>query len=354
VIRVGFFGAVVALLLAGCAPKQIELSKEPFPVRLSTWEALEETHHDMYAFFEAFARSCDKLEVLKPYCGITTLAELKAQFVPVKIIEEGRMTGYYEPTLHGSKTRSARYHYPIYGLPEDLVRIDLGAAYPELASYRLRGLVEGKRVVPYPDHATIHERGLDAPILCYVDSRVDAFFLHIQGSGKVLLEEGGVLNVGYADQNGHPYRAIGRYMKEKGYLEAVSMQTIRAFLEQHPDKMDEILHVNPSYIFFDAKAQGATGALGVELVAHGSVAVDRTYIPLGMPLFIKTTHPKINPWVVAQDVGGAIRGAARVDYFFGPGEEAAADAGTLYAPIELFLLLPTTVAAQWAITQNSP
>lgn len=335
-------GLVCGLFFWGCAPKQetVMPARESLAVEKVAWEYFDLTQADTELFFQTFLKSCHRNALTKPFCALEDFNAFQEAFVPYKIVHKGLMTGYYEPTLRGSKTRSDVYAYPLYGKPEGLVSVHLESVYGELSGYRLRGKLEGTRVVPYYTHQEIDTQGVDAPVICYVNSKVDAFFLQIQGSGRVELEEGGVLHVGYADQNGHPYRAIGRYMRQQGYLEEVSMQSIRAFLKEHPHKADAIMHTNPSYVFFSENTQGATGALGVELTPYASVAVDRGFIPLGLPLWIETSLPFIQPLVVAQDVGGAIRGAARVDYFFGPGEAAAERAGGLSAPVTVYLFLP--------------
>lgn len=341
---------ILALLLGGCAQKGVEinLGSQALHVKVISWEAVTNTPPPSSEFFEALKRTCKRVENLGPYCQVDSYEGLKKDFALVKINNSGTMTGYYEPTLYGSKTKSERYQYPLYGVPEDLVQIELGVLYPELKNYRLRGRLEGNKLLPYPSHEAIDKGEVEAPILCYIDNKVDGFFLHIQGSGKVVLDEGGVLYLGYADQNGHPYRAIGRIMKEEGLLKEVSMQTIRDFLDNNPQMRDEILYTNPSYIFFEPRNQGATGAAGAELVANASVAVDRRYISLGIPLMIRSDKGFISPWVVAQDVGGAIKGEARLDYFFGGGEIAAQRAGELYTSVEVYVIL----ARQFLVNQG--
>jgi len=328
--------------MGGCVQKGelMRIAKEPLHVKSVSWEEMGEYKEPNESFFKALKRTCKRVESIGPYCEINTFDDLKKHFVLAKIETKGKMTGYYEPTLYGSKTKDQRYKYPIYGQPEDLLEIDLSSLYPELSNYRLRGLIKGNKIIPYPSHEAIDKGGIKAPVLCYVDNKVDAFFLHIQGSGKVILNDGSKLNIGYANQNGHPYRAIGRIMKQYGYLDEVSMESIRSFLEQNPHKRDEILYTNPSYVFFEKRDQGATGASGARLIADSSVAVDRRYIALGMPLFLRSEKKYISPWVVAQDVGGAIKGESRLDYFFGGGDLAAKRAGELYAPVEVYLILP--------------
>lgn len=329
----------IVFLFTGCTQKQIfEFSKGEF--ERSSWKQIQITKEQFEIFLQSFKKSCNKNPYMVDYCGIETLQELKQDFALYKFSTKGFMTGYYEPLLYGSRQKSDTYKYPLYEKPKDMYEIDLSEIYEDLKGYRLRGRIQGDKIVPYYSHEEIATNGVQAEVICYVNSQVDAFFLQIQGSGKVKLDTGETINVGYADQNGHRYYAIGRYMYEKGYLKEVSMQSIRAFLEQNPQKMDEILHQNQSYVFFREKKDGATGALGVQLTQGASVAVDRSYIPLGFGLLIKSDKEYINPLVVAQDVGGAIRGEGRIDYFFGSSQKAADLAGVTKEEIELFLLVP--------------
>jgi membrane-bound lytic murein transglycosylase A len=269
--------------------------------------------------------------------------------------ESGLVTGYYEPLLNGSRVRSPRNRYPLYAPPDDLLTIDLAELYPELRDKRLRGRVDGRRVVPYWPRADI-DAGR-APVagkeLVFVDDPVDAFFLQIQGSGRVQLAEGGVMRVGYADQNGQPFRSIARVLIDRGDLapEGASMQAIKQWARQHPDALPALLDENPSYVFFrevtpDAAAaiDGPVGALGVPLAAGRAIAVDPRSIPLGAPLFLATTWPlstrPLNRLVLAQDTGGAIRGPLRTDFFWGFGEDAAREAGRRKQAARLWLLWP--------------
>lgn len=338
-MKIVLFTFAIVLLFSGCAPKKsFEFSQGEF--EKAAWSEFDISQKEFELFLQSFKKSCNKNAYTVDYCEIDSLKQLKKSFVPLKVSKSGFMTGYYEPLLYGSRQKSKRYRYPIYKKPNDMFEIDLSSVYKELEGYRLRGRIHGDKIVPYYHRAQIAKNGIDAQVICYVDNRVDAFFLQIQGSGKVRLDSGETINVGYADQNGHRYYAIGKYMYEKGYLQEVSMQTIRKFLEQNPDKMDEILNQNGSYVFFEEREQGATGALGVELTPYASVAVDRKYIPLGFGVLIQSDHEAINSLAVAQDVGGAIKGEGRIDYFFGNTEEAAALAGVMKEEIELYLLVP--------------
>jgi len=258
---------------------------------------------------------------------------------------DGVITGYYEPLLHGSRWRSARFRYPVLGLPADLLVVDLGDLYPELKGRTLRGRLDGRRVVPYPARAEITLKKIDAPVLAWVDDPVALFFLQVQGSGRIRLEDGGTLFVGYADQNGHPYYAIGSTLVNRGVLklDEVNLDSIRHWLATHPNDAEDVLNSNPSYVFFARREQPAVGALSVPLTPQRSVAVDPAFVPLGFPLWLDTALPDTSPYrrlVFAQDTGGAIKGPVRADLFFGFGPEAEKLAGSMKSPGRIFVLLP--------------
>jgi len=274
--------------------------------------------------------------------------------------DAGMVTGYYEPLLDGSRIRSERHRVPLYSAPDDLLTIDLTELYPELKDKRLRGRVEGKRVIPYWTRADI-ESG-KAPAngmreLVYVDDPVEAFFLQIQGSGRVRLAEGGVMRVGYADQNGYPFRSIGRILVERGELtlDKASMQGIKDWGRRNPEKLLPLLDENPSYVFFrevpppapgtlEAAIDGPLGTLGVPLLRERTLAVDARSVPLGAPVFLATTYPlstrPLSRLMMAQDTGGAIRGAVRADFFWGFGDEAGRQAGRMKQDGRMWILWP--------------
>lgn len=271
----------------------------------------------------------------------------------------GLVTGYYEPLLAGSRLKSAKFGVPLYASPDDLLTVDLSALHPELKNRRVRGRVDGKTVVPYWPRAEI-ERGA-APLygkaLVYVEDPIEAFFLEIQGSGRISLADGSVIRLNYADQNGHPYRSIGRVLIDRGDLarERASMQGIGAWAKANPAKLRALLDENPSYVFFrevpapaagslDAAIDGPIGSLGVALLAGRTIAVDARAIPLGAPMFLATTMPlsttPLERLVLAQDTGGAIRGAVRADFFWGFGADAGREAGRMRQDGRLWLLWP--------------
>jgi membrane-bound lytic murein transglycosylase A len=276
--------------------------------------------------------------------------------------DDGLITGYYEPLLHGSRKPSSRYRFPLYSVPEDLLVVDLAELYPELKGLRLRGRLEGRRVVPYYSRAQIDRRepGVPAKVLFWVDDPVELFFLQVQGSGQIRLDTGERVRVGYGDQNGHPYRSIGRYLIDRGELtiEQASMQGIKAWAQQNPDKLAAVLNHNSSYVFFRelaANLPGPLGALGVPVTAGRSLAVDPRYVPLGAPVYLATTWPNstrpLQRLMQAQDTGSAIRGAVRGDYYWGYGEQAGVQAGRMQQRGRMWVLLPPGLTPQGASTQ---
>lgn len=267
----------------------------------------------------------------------------------------GLVTGYYEPLLRGSRARSKGYEQPVRGVPDDLLTIDLSAVFPELKDKRVRGRLEGNKVVPYWSRAEIAAKGdkLPSRTLLYVDDAVELFFLQVQGSGRVQLADGGMVRLNYADQNGHPYQSIGKTLVERGELklEEASMQGIQSWARANPARLDALLNANPSYVFFREvpnSNDGPIGALGVPLTAERSIAIDPRSVPLGSPVFLATTRPNsaqpMNRLVLAQDTGGAIKGAVRADFFWGFGKEAGEQAGRMKQGGRMWILLPPELA----------
>jgi membrane-bound lytic murein transglycosylase A len=265
--------------------------------------------------------------------------------------DSGLVTGYYEPLLKGSRTKSAQYPYPLYKQPADLITVELADIYPELKGKRVRGKLVGNKLVPYASRADIEAATspLAGSELVWIDDIVDGFFLQVQGSGLVQLNNGQKMHVGYADQNGQAYNSIGRILIERGEInkDQASMQGIKNWGRSNPSKLRELLNANPSYVFFKelpAGLSGPLGALGVPLSAERSVAIDPKYVPLGAPIFLSTTQPNsANPLkrlMVAQDTGGAIKGGVRADYFWGAGEAAGKQAGAMKQTGKIWVLLP--------------
>lgn len=288
----------------------------------------------------------------------------QTRFVPHQVRSQdgnlaGTVTGYYEPLLRGARTRRGAFQTPLHSPPTDLVTVELASLYPELKSLRLRGKMVGNRLVPYPSRADLERQNLLAGReLLWVDDPIDAFFLQVQGSGRVRLDDTGeVVRVAYADQNGHPYRSIGRYLVDRGELslDQASMQGIKAWVAANPARVQELLNANPSYVFFREEkitdpTLGPRGALGVPLTAQRSIAIDPQFITLGAPVFLSTTLPNststLRRLVLAQDTGGAIRGALRVDFFWGFGHDAGDLAGRMKQSGQLWVLLPLALSGK--------
>jgi membrane-bound lytic murein transglycosylase A len=264
----------------------------------------------------------------------------------------GLVTGYFEPLISGSRTRDAKYATPLYRRPDDLLIVDLSAVIPELKGKRVRGRLDGNKVVPYYSRAATREApGLAGHEIVWIDNALDAFLLEVQGSGRVRLDTGETIRLGYEDQNGHPYRSIGRYLADLGVMtiDQVNMPAIRNWLAANPHRVHEVLDSNPSVVFFresplDDPSVGPKGAQGLPLTAGRSIAIDPKFLPLGAPMFLATRYPgteaPLQRLVVAQDTGGAIRGPIRADLFFGFGSEAGAQAGMMKYDGEMWLLWP--------------
>lgn len=268
----------------------------------------------------------------------------------------GLITGYYEPILHGARSPTPQFSIPLYSPPPDLLTVDLTSLYPELKGKPVRARLDGNKVVPYYSRGELaRDPGPRGNEIVWVDNALDAFLLQVQGSGRVQLAGGETIRLQYADQNGHPYHSIGRYLVEHGELtqDQATLPGIREWLTAHSDRIQEVLNANPSVVFFreepiDNPLYGPKGSLGVPLTAARSIAVDPTSVPLGAPVFLATSFPAseltLQRLVMAQDTGGAIRGAVRADFFWGLGPDAAQQAGKMRESGRMWLLWPKNVA----------
>ncbi|MFO7576747.1 MAG: MltA domain-containing protein [Pelovirga sp.] len=378
---------LLVVLVAGCAkkppvevePPVIELEPPVIEVPALTpvaWEQLDGWEEDHPApALEAFRNSCVSLRWREEWRAVCSLAQqidavdsltvrnfFEQYFVPHQVrnadgSSSGLMTGYYGPELRGSRVPTEEYRYPLYRQPDDMLIIDLDGLYPELGNYRLRGRVEGNRVVPYFDRRQIDfgEDPLTGSELFWVADPVELFFLHIQGSGSILLPDGESVVVNYANQNGHPYRSIGKLLLDRNEMtrDQMSMQNIRRWVERNPQAGKQLLAENPSYVFFrelPPGTQSPPGAMGIPLTPLRSLAVDPRTIPLGAPVFLSTTFPgagdlPLRQLMVAQDTGGAIKGRVRGDFFWGMGNSAGELAGRMRNQGELWVLLPKEMTA---------
>ncbi len=388
--RAAALAFLAALFLAGCekAPKKPEPAKLPEPLVLTetTFAELPGWETDSLSqALPALRRSCRRLlgqpdnrpvgpdrlagtvaDWRRPCIALVRSVDgdngalraiLEAEFTPFQVIgggkTEGVFTGYYEAELRGAMQRGGPYRWPLFGLPKDLVSVDLGQFRADLDGERIYGRVRDRRLVPYFNRAEIDggvlaERGLE---LLWVDDPVDAFFLHIQGSGRVKLPDGSTIRVGFAGSNGLPFYPIGRALIDEGKVprNRASMQEIRKWLRGNPTKAAAMMQRNLRYIFFrKIDGEGPIGAQGVVLTPGRSLAVDPAFIPLGTPIWLNTTWPAsdrpLRRLMVAQDTGSAIKGAVRGDFYWGTGEAALAEAGRMRQLGAYYLLLPNTVA----------
>lgn len=283
----------------------------------------------------------------------------------------GLFTGYYEPELRASRTKTGTYRTPIYGLPDNLVNVDLGLFKSTLQGERIAGRLDGHRLVPYATRAEIDASGLSrAPVLLYAEDPIAVFFLQIQGSGRARLPDGSFLRLAFAGQNGRAYTPIGRTLIAEGALDrqSVSLQSIRAWLLAHPEQARAVMESDDSFVFFQEAplgdpALGSPGSEGVALTPGASLAVDTHLHALGVPFFVAATSPdpdatkpdrQLNRLFVAQDTGGAIKGPVRGDVFWGFGPSAEASAGHMKSPGRLFVLLPKHLAASLAPYKDYP
>ncbi|OWW19082.1 murein transglycosylase A [Noviherbaspirillum denitrificans] len=388
-IRTSLLASAVALLAAACTTlppeqpakppvtptpvppsKPVEAPKELF--RATTFAAVPGWDKDnLREAWPAFMTSCEVL-VRKPDwkepCQVASTVDAASEravriffesfFVPYQVFNQdgtdtGLVTGYYEPLLRGARKRGGPYQTPLHRAPDDLLTIDLSSVYPELKSMRLRGRIVGNKVVPYPTRGEMMQaNALTGKELVWVDDTIEAFFLQVQGSGRVQLADSKeTIRVAYADQNGHPYKSIGRYLVDKGEmtLEQASAQSIKSWFAANPARQQELLNANPSYVFFKEEKladpnKGPKGALGVPLTPQRSIAVDPQFIPLGIPVFMATTQPgketALQRLMLAQDTGGAIRNPVRADFFWGFGSDAGEKAGKMKQRGQLWILLP--------------
>jgi membrane-bound lytic murein transglycosylase A len=282
---------------------------------------------------------CSAARRLPQHDDQTTRSFFEGWFDPYLVTASGRaegtFTGYYEPELRGSRTRKGRFTVPILGKPRDLV-VQGGVV----------GRMSGGRMIPYPSRAEIEAGSLGnlAPAIAWVEDPVDAHILHIQGSGRLIMDDGSLIRLGVAGTNGHKFVGIGRLMRERGLINDVSMPSIRAWLKAHPTEAKALMAENPRYVFYRVvNGEGPVGSEGVALTPERSLAVDPRFIPLGVPLFLDTVTPAGQPLqrlVMAQDTGGAIKGVVRGDFFWGRGEDAFQTAGRMKSTGRYWVMLP--------------
>ncbi|MXS86519.1 murein transglycosylase [Nitrosomonas sp. HPC101] len=350
--------------------QDMETGVEKESLKAASWSMLPGWQHEnLVPAWNTFIQSCKSLErhpswqevcaqaaTLRPANERAIRHFLENHFAPYQVINPdgtttGLATGYYEPLLKGSRKHTNRFRYPIYSAPDNLLTIELKETQSSAGQPSLRGRLQGRKIIPYYTRAEIESNRnlLKGKELLWVDDEVELFFLQIQGSGRIVLENGETVKIGYADHNGYPYRSIGKILIERGELPAwqVSMQSIKQWGRQNPDKLKPLLQQNARYIFFrelPTDLSGPIGALGVPLTAGRSLAIDPDSVPLGAPVYLATTWPNttqpLNRLMIAQDTGSAIKGGVRADFFWGHSPEAKTQAGKMKQQAQMWVLLP--------------
>ena len=304
-----------------------------------------------------WAAACTAAQRVRPRREAAARAFFQAAFQPYAVADNYRpqplYTGYYEPELAGDTVPGPLCATPLFGAPADLAQTTLPGTAPGAPARRMFGRQVGGHLARYFDRTAIEDGILDgrAQVLLWLADPVAAFFLQIQGSGRVRLPDGRHVRVGYAAQNGQPYVDIGSLLRRRGELSAaqLSMQDVRQWLYDHPVESRAVMDANPSYVFFSTEPglrpqDGPLGALGLPLVPGRSLAVDARFVPLGAPVWVDTRDAAdarpLQRLMLAQDVGGAIRGPVRADLFFGWGAAAEEHAGRMWGRGGEYLLLP--------------
>jgi len=293
---------------------------------------------------------CERFFAQNVKDGMQMKAFIESEFKAYKVSDngkdDGKFTSYYEATINASKTKHDKYKYPIYGKPRDLVEINLRDFDETLPNNRLVGRIDGNKFIPYYSRRDIENKGVSAPVLLWGDDLIDIHFMQIQGSAVAKLDDGSEVRIGYADSNGRKFKGIGSILIEKGYIkrEDSSMPKIREWLRNNPQSAKDLMAENERFIFQRiTDTDGPVGALGISLTAGRSLAVDNKYIPLGAMMWLDTYNPDggaIRKIVFAQDIGSAIKGVVRGDYFWGHGEKALYHAGRMNSVGKYYILAP--------------
>lgn len=371
--------SLLLILLTGCFEKSAELPlAENVRLEKTSFSALSGWQNEDFAsVIEVFTKNCQViLRNSKPYIydakikistpeyqdvcrrfanqkisdGKAMKNFIEQNFVPYAVTNngnaDGKFTSYYEAVIRASKTKHGAYQYPIYGKPNDLIEINLRDFDSELPNTRLVGRIENNKFVPYYNRKDIENGNINAPVLMWGDDLVDIHFMQIQGSAVAQMDDGSEVRIGFADSNGRKFKGIGSILIEKGKIrrEESSMPKIREWLRNNPQKAKDLMAENERFIFQRlTDTDGPVGAYGISLTAGRSLAVDNRYIPLGSMMWLDSHNPdngKIRKIVFAQDIGSAIKGVVRGDYFWGHGEDALYHAGRMNSTGKYYILAP--------------
>ncbi|MDF1880100.1 murein transglycosylase A [Sulfurimonas sp. MAG313] len=349
---------LILILFTACVPKPTkQLASISYgQYHESSFDKIGSWEDENFAeAFTLFKKTCDHVktnELFKVVCSNTKTQQsarafFENNFTPFSTLAKlPKLGGYYEALLYGSLKRTSTYTYPVYGLPKDMFTIDILASYKEEFSKSLRGHIVAKKIKPYFSRTEINDGAIKTRPLCYVNDRIDLYFLQEEGTGRIVFPNKKSIYLGYSDFNGHPYTSINDEMLRRKLLKKgqLSPQNIREYLRKHPELQDKIFNANDSYTFFDKYKQRATGALGIVLTKHRSVAVDKRNIPLGTPMFVSMkdskSDTKVQSIMFAHDTREELKGSTRVEVFFGSGNEARAEAEAVQEDVKLWILIP--------------
>lgn len=365
---------LILLLLTSCLKKEDEVELE----KVSFSQLKDFDNDDASQVYEAFRKSCeaislktgefidnsfiqinrdDYINVCAKSSGINPQKFkdfIKSNFTPYLVSykgsSQGKFTAYYEAQINASYTKDDKYKYPIYGRPYDLIELNLKDFDETLPNKKILGRVEDGKLIPYYTREEIYNKGINAPVILWADSYVDIYVMQIQGSAVAKLPDGNKIRISFAESNGRKFKGIGSILLSKKLIPAsqASMGNIKKWLNENFDIAKDNMNENERYIFHKiSEAEGPIGAQGVDLTAGRSIAVDRTIIPLGAMLWLETTLPNsqdLNKLVMAQDIGSAIKGAVRGDYFWGSGgDDILEQAGKMNSKGQYYILIPNHV-----------
>lgn len=349
---------LIALLISACGPEPTKQLKT-----ISYGSYTESTFDKMPSwqdenFSEAlkiFIKTCEHIntkELFKVVCSnakttISPRTFFEDNFTPfLALAERPQVSGYYEPLLYGSLKRSRAFPYPVYGIPEDMFEINLLASYQKEFSKPLRGHMLNKTIKPYFSRKQINEGAIKTKPICYVDDKVDLYFLQEEGSGRIQLENKKNIYLGYGDFNGHPYHSIQEEMIKRNIFKEneVTPKKMRQYLRKHAQLQDEIFQTNAAYTFFEKYEQKVMGTLGMPLTQRRSTAVDKRSIPLGMPMFVDMKEPlseqRLQKIMFAHDTRKNLKGDGKIEVYFGSGKTARNEAEAAHENFNLWILVP--------------
>lgn len=348
----------ILLLLVGCSPKPTkQLTAISYgEYKESSFKAIPAWEDENFAeSFDIFKKTCEHIktnELFKVVCSNTQTAQsarafFENNFTPFSTLKsKPNIGGYYEPLLYGSLKPTKTYAYPVYGVPKDMFTVELLPEYKKEFSKSLRGHIDEGKIKPYFSRTQIDRGDIHTSPLCYVNDKIDLYFLQEEGTGRIVLPNKKSIYLGYGDHNGQPYTSIKDEMLKRDLLKKkeISPKKIREYLRKHPKQQNEIFRSNANYTFFEKYKHRATGSLGMVLEEKRAVAVDKRNIPLGMPMFVSMKEPledtKVHRIMFAHDTREQLKGDTKIEVFFGSGNKARKEAEAVQEDLSLWILVP--------------